>query len=169
VTISGVSEAPENVYATVRPAGGAPCGPSYSADTGSSVVDGYNVNGAFTTTATVTEASAGNYMLCLWLAASESDSAPIAGPQPIPFTVAAPQLPPPPPADCVVPTVPRGTRLAAIERRVVRSHCTIGRISYAYSRSVRRGTVVRLSPGPRTHLANDAGVTIIMSLGKRRN
>jgi hypothetical protein len=34
ITITGASEAPKNAYATIRPAGGAPCAPTASADSG---------------------------------------------------------------------------------------------------------------------------------------
>ena len=99
VTIGGVSEAPENVYATVRSAG-APCSPTYSADYNlsgsSSLDDGTSVNGNFAVTHTVSEESAGNYVICLWLADSSTSLTPIAGPQPIPFTVGTPSVAPGP-------------------------------------------------------------------------
>lgn len=90
VTISGTSEAPEYVYATVRSAGGAPCAPTYQSDTGSSVIDGEGVNGAFTKQGTTTQQTPGSYVLCLWLASSSSDAQPIAGPQAVPFSVVQP-------------------------------------------------------------------------------
>jgi hypothetical protein len=55
------------------------------------------VNGAFSVPASTRQSTAGSYVLCLWLAASSTDPAPIAGPQPQPFDVVAPPAPPPPP------------------------------------------------------------------------
>lgn len=94
IDITGSSESPENVYATVRSAGGAACAQTYDADSGTSVMDGTAVNGAFALQATTTQSTAGSYVLCLWLAGSSTDTAPVAGPQPEPFTVAPPPQPP---------------------------------------------------------------------------
>jgi hypothetical protein len=86
-TITGVSEAPETVYANVHSAG-TPCAQTYSADVGDSYGDdSTSVNGNFSVTQDVTQSTAGDYVLCLWLADSSSDPTPTAGPQPIPFTV----------------------------------------------------------------------------------
>ena len=91
-TINGVSEAPERVYGLARPAG-TPCAQTYDADyralTGDnySAGDGTDVNGNFNVPMEVTQSTAGNYVLCLWLADSSDDASPVAGPQPIPFTV----------------------------------------------------------------------------------
>lgn len=97
ITVTGSSEAPEKVFAKIRPSGGAPCAQTYDADTGSSLIDEQEVNGAFTEQATTTQSTAGTYLICLWLASSPNDTSPIAGPQPETFTVASPPPPPPPP------------------------------------------------------------------------
>lgn len=91
VTVSGTTEAPAYVYAAVRPAGGAPCAPTYAADSGTGLISGRSVNGAFSVTETMTQSTAGDYVLCLWLAQSTTDTAPSAGPQPQPFTVLGPK------------------------------------------------------------------------------
>lgn len=168
VTITGASESPERVYATVRPAGGAPCAPTYEADSGHGLVDGASVNGSFTTQATTTQQSAGTYLICLWLASSENDTHPIAGPQPETFTVAAPPPPPPPPPPpCVVPTLGSNARLAVVERRIQAGHCNVGRVRRVYSRSVRKGYVLLLRPGPRARLASGAAIEVVISSGPR--
>jgi hypothetical protein len=98
-TINGVSEAPESVFSNVRPAG-TPCAQTYDADykatypdSFSEDSDGTSVNGNFDVSTDVTQQNAGNYVLCLWLADSSTDTSPVAGPQPIPFTVGTPFVP----------------------------------------------------------------------------
>jgi hypothetical protein len=96
VTVSGVSEAEERVYATVRGAG-VPCSATYDADYNlsgsSSVFEGTAVSGNFALTDTLSQSTAGSYVLCLWLADGGADLSPVAGPQPIPFTVGVPTPP----------------------------------------------------------------------------
>lgn len=163
VTVTGASEAPERVFATVRSAGGAPCAQSYDADTGTGLISGQSVNGSFSVQATTTQANAGDYLICLWLAESSSDTAPVAGPQPVPFTVAAP---PPPP--CVVPSIPRHTRLASAKRKIKVAHCTLGRVTRRYSSSVRKGSVIKASPQAGTQLATGAPVAVVVSKGRKK-
>jgi hypothetical protein len=95
--VTGSSEAPSRVYATIRSAGGAGCAPTYQADTGQNLINGQSVNGSFSILATTTQTQVGTYLICLWLASSPNDTSPIAGPQPETFTVASPAPPPPPP------------------------------------------------------------------------
>jgi hypothetical protein len=90
ITITGASESPDEVFATVRAAGGAGCAPTFQADSGQGLVNGQNVNGSFSVQANTTETSAGAYLLCLWLADSSSAIPAIAGPQPETFTVVSP-------------------------------------------------------------------------------
>jgi hypothetical protein len=101
-TINGVSEAPESVFTHVRPAG-TPCAQTYDADYKATSPDSYgsdsegtSVNGNFNVTTDVTQQNPGNYVLCLWLADSSTDPTPVAGPQPIPFTVGTVAGPTPP-------------------------------------------------------------------------
>jgi hypothetical protein len=147
------------VYATIDVAGGAGCAPTYGTDPGSSLVDGQNVDGPFSIPETVTEEKAGNYIVCLWLASSDSDTSPVAGPQPEPFTVA---VPPPP---CTVPKLPAHTSLASAKARIVARHCTVGTETLASSLSVPNGDVIALSPSSGT-LAPGATVNLVVSSGK---
>jgi hypothetical protein len=120
VTVTGSSEAPEHVYAKIRPAGGAPCAPTYDADTGENLIEGSGVNGAYSMQATTTQAKAGQYLICLWMAGSGNETPAIAGPQPVTFTVAAPPPPPPPPAPSAACLRDRGG--VAHEEAVVREY-----------------------------------------------
>jgi hypothetical protein len=165
VTVTGSSEAPEKVFAKIRTAGGAPCAPTYEADTGSDLIEGQNVNGSFSDQATTTQSKAGTYLICLWLASSANDTSPIAGPQPETFTVASP---PPPPPPCVVPAFSSRMHLSTVEQRIRAAHCAVGRVIYVRSRHVRKGMVVHLGSRPGTHLASDARITIIVSSGNPR-
>ncbi len=168
VTVTGSSEAPEKVFAKIRTAGGAPCAPTYEADTGSDLIEGQNVNGSFSEQATTTQSKAGTYLICLWLASSGSDTSPIAGPQPETFTVASPPPPPPPPPPCIVPSFSSRMHLSTVEQRIRTAHCAVGRVIYVRSRHVRKGMVVHLGSAPGTHLASDARITIVVSSGNPR-
>lgn len=167
VTISGASESPERVYAAIRPAGGAPCAPTFEADTGHNLVNGESVNGSFSTQATTIQQTAGTYLICLWLASSATDTHPVAGPQPETFTVAAPPPPPPPPPPCVVPSFGSNAHLATIEHRIQAGHCSVGRVRYLYSLRVRKNAVLRLAPGPRARLPFGARIEVFVSSGPR--
>lgn len=162
ITVTGASEAPGEVYAKVRPAGGAACAPTHRADSGTSVLYGADVNGAFSIPATTTQQTAGSYLLCLWLARSDDDPAPFAGPQPQLFNVAAPPKP------CIVPKVYKGIRLSTMKKRLRVNHCTVGSIRYVRSRKYARNTVARLNPRSATQLRPGARVTIYMSSGRPR-
>jgi|GEM_PF-2290251 len=157
VTVTGSSEAPKYVYASIRPAGGAPCATSYSADSGQSLMNGRSVNGAFTEQATTTQSTAGSYLICLWLADSSSDGAPVAGPQPATFTVIAP---------CVVPALPRFTALAPYLTALTAANCVAGAQRHTPSITYPRGTIIKATPGPGTTLAPGAPVALLISRGK---
>lgn len=122
VTVTGSSEAPERVYAKVRPAGGAPCAPTYDADTGETLLEGEDVNGAYSLQATTTQSKAGQYLICLWMAGSGSETPAIAGPQPVTFTVAAPAPPPPPPPPAPSAACLRDRAGVAYEDLVIREY-----------------------------------------------
>ena len=158
LTATGTSEAPEQVFAAVDPAGHT-CAPTYGSDSGNGVIDDDEVNGAFSATGTFSEDTAGQYVMCLWLADSSSDASPIAGPQALPFTVAAP----PPP--CVVPATAKSKSLATVENALRAAHCSIGAISSEASRTVPQGKVVGLNPPANSKLANGAAVAIAVSAG----
>ena len=161
VEIAGSSEAPKRVFATVENAATA-CAPTSGSSVGTRLVDSAAANGAFSITRTATAPAAGNWQLCLWLADSSDDLAPVAGPQSIPFAVVAP------PKRCKVPAVTRGAiTLRTARSRLSRKHCRVGAVRYVRSRTVRRGRVIRLSPkGPRT-LSPNAAVTVVVSAGRR--
>jgi hypothetical protein len=163
ITVTGASEASKKVYATIRSAGGQSCATTFGADTGTSLIDGTNVDGMFTMQATTTQATAGTYLICLWLADSSNDSSPIAGPQPETFMVASP---PPPPPPCVVPSFRSNTRLSTIEGRIRAAHCSVGKIHYASSRRYRRGILIKLSPRPGTRLPSNAAIGVLLSSGR---
>lgn len=160
VTVIGDSEAPENVYAKVRPAGGAPCASTYDADSGENLINGGGVNGSFSMQAKTSQSKAGQYLLCLWLAGSGSETPVIAGPQPETFTVVSP----PPP--CVVPKVAAGASLASVEGELRAAGCAVGKVSPAASTTVARGGVLSLSPAPGTKLAARAAVNVVVSAGR---
>jgi hypothetical protein len=165
VTISGSSEAPAKVYAKIRPAGGAGCAPTYEAESAEQLVDDRAVNGSFSVQATTTQSKAGQYLICMWLGSSPSDTSPIAGPQPVTFTVASPPPPPPPPAPCIVPAFSSRMHLSTVERRIRAGHCSVGKIYYTASRRVRRGAVIRLGDKPGSELSPRAAVAIVVSTG----
>jgi len=160
VTVSGNSEAAQRVYASIDPAGGAGCAPTYGSDTGSGIVDGQSVNGVFNVSTTTSEDDPGNYIVCLWLASSDSDTSPIAGPQPEPFTVAAPTPPPPP---CNVPS-PSHASLATVEASITAAHCTVGTVGSSRSYSVPAGNVIATSPSS-GQLASGAAINVTVSSG----
>jgi hypothetical protein len=160
VTVTGDSEAPENVYAKVRPAGGAPCASTYSADSGENLINGQGVNGSFSMQAKTTQSKAGQYLICLWLAGSGNEIPVIAGPQPEMFTVVSP----PPP--CVVPKLASGASLVSVEQTIRSAGCTVGKISSVASTKVARGGVLSLNPVSGTKLSAGAAVSIVESIGR---
>jgi hypothetical protein len=144
VTITGASEAPARVYATVRPAGGAACAATYSADSGTGIVDGESVNGSFSVQGTMRLEDAGQYQLCLWLADSSDDSSPTSGPQAVAFTVGSAPTPVPE----SIPTVSQPTKYASsvsLRRRGARYS---GRVTSG--EGCVGGRTVRLRRGSRT-------------------
>lgn len=164
VTVTGASEAPESVFATVR-AAGSPCAPTFATDTGSNLVGGAGqaVNGSYSFTATANEAMAGAYNVCLWLASSPTDGSPIAGPTAVKFTVTAP--PPPPPPSCIVPNPTSKTNLATVEAALMAAHCTVGPVTQLASPKVPLGDVIGLSPAPLSTLPEGTTVEIEISTG----
>lgn len=150
INVTGASEAPAYVFAKLRPGGGAACAPSYSADTGDELIDGQEVNGAFSLNATTTKETAGTYLICLWLAKSSNDATPIAGPQPQTFTVQAPRVEPVRERIAVTSTLRRRgsrysgrirTRTDCINRRtVVLRRVGSGKKSFGRARTRSNGT-----------------------------
>jgi hypothetical protein len=147
VTVSGQSEAPRRVYAKVRAADGVPCAPSYDADPGEFMIDGWSVDGAYSIKAYTSQAKAGQYMLCMWLSGSSDDTLPAAGPAQRLFTVA-----PPPATVSSVATLNCKSRKAVsrVERAKVKSVC----LRYRFARVPLAGARVQVSymtPAKRTY------------------
>lgn len=144
ITVTGVSEAPKRVYAAVRSAGPTPCAQTYDADTGQGLINGTSVNGNFSLTATTKQATAGSYLVCLWLADSDTDLTPVAGPQPMTFTVADPAPPPPPPLPPSQTATCKKARSAraAVARKVA---LTKQQLLHARRKSTRRTLTRRLT------------------------
>lgn len=157
VTITGTSEAPAALYAKIRPAGGAACGVSYTGDAGNDLINGRSVNGTFSTQVTTTPQTAGNYLICLWIARAGDDPSPIAGPQAVTFSVVAP---------CVVPKIAAGTSVTSAKRKIVAAHCRVGQTTKVYSRT-RKGRVVSLSTRAGRTLPNGSKINLKVSRGKR--
>jgi hypothetical protein len=160
ITVTGDSEASEHVYARVHMAGSTGCAPTYQSESGESLIEGSSVNGSFSVQATTTQSKAGQYVICLWLAPSGSDTTPIAGPQPEMFMVVSP----PPP--CVVPQLASGASLASVEQEIHAADCTVGSISSVASTKVARGVVLSLNPASGTKLSAGAAVNIVESAGR---
>lgn len=160
LTVTGSSEAPSRVYAAIRAGGGAPCAVSFDADPGRSLINGTNVNGAFTLTATTTPTAAGNYLACLWIADSAADGSPVAGPQPVMFTVVAPPRP------CVVPALARFVTLATYTGLLNAANCRLGVQRYTASKTYPRRAVIRATPAAGTILAPQGAVALLISSGK---
>jgi PKD repeat protein/glucose/arabinose dehydrogenase len=89
---------------------------------------------------------------------------------PPPAPAQPPPSPPRPPtvvARCVVPAV-KGRSLKAAKRAIVAARCSVGRVTRAYSRTVKSGSVVSQSPKPRTKRARGSKVQLVISRGRRR-
>jgi hypothetical protein len=147
VTVSGQSEAPRRVYAKVRGADGPPCAPSYDADPGEFMIDGWSVNGAYAINANTSQPTPGRYMICMWLAGSSDDTRPVAGPTQQLFDVA-----PPPAVVSSVATLNCKSRKAIgrVQTRKVKSVC----VRYRFSRAPSAGARVQVSyvtPANRTY------------------
>lgn len=146
VRVIGSSEAPRTVFAKVRPAG-APCAQTYTDDTGDRLVSGVDVNGLFGVDATTTFGAAGDYVICLWVAAGDRDVAPVAGPQPQPISVIAPT---PVVSSAQAYNCSTGRRVKTFHARSVPAVC----LRYSFSTTPLSGAAIVLSfvrPGGRTH------------------
>jgi subtilisin family serine protease len=92
---------------------------------------------------------------------------PAAGPAPAP---APPQTSPPtapaPPVRCVVPKL-RGKTVAAAKRALRARNCSLGKVSRARSKVVRRGRVIRQSKPAGVRLKAGSRIAVVASLGRR--
>jgi hypothetical protein len=157
LTITGSSEAPKRVYATYRLTGGAPCAISYDADSGRGVVNGTNVNGAFSFTQSLTISTSGTYMLCMWLADASNDSAPVAGPQSATFVV---------PTPCIVPELSPGATLTTVRSQLAAANCAVGTTTREASTTIKNGRLIRLGSTPHASLAPGAPISVVLSSGR---
>lgn len=107
--------------------------------------------------------SAGTYLFCAYFEYPDSEDPPelSANAQ---LTVLAP---PPPPPPCIVPNFTTHTMLTSIEQSLHAAGCTVGRVRYTASRSVRRGDVIKLTPASGTKLSPGATIEILVSNGPR--
>jgi hypothetical protein len=69
-------------------------------------------------------------------------------------------------AACVVPRL-KGASIAAARRTVARRHCSVGRITRAYSRTVKIGRVISQTPRPGARRAKGAKISLVVSRGRR--
>jgi hypothetical protein len=69
--------------------------------------------------------------------------------------------------DCLVPKL-KGKSLSAAERTIKAHGCGVGKVSHAYSKTVKKGDVISQKPGPGHRLAPSARVSVVVSKGKRR-
>ena len=60
-----------------------------------------------------------------------------------------------------------GKTLPAAKTALTRAHCTVGKISKAYSAKVKKGRVMKQSPAAGQKRADKAKVNITLSRGKR--
>lgn len=156
-TLTGASEAPKSLYAKLRGAGGAPCAPSYSVDTGKSVLSDYEVNGAFGATLRVRPRVARTYLLCVWLADSDVDTTPVSGPRSFTFVSRPP---------CVVPKVPRRMTLKGARKALKRARCAPGRVYRKHSKR-KRGRVIGFRPKRGAEREPGTAIKIVVSKGRR--
>lgn len=80
-----------------------------------------------------------------------------------PKPVATGSTPPPPPLKCAVPKL-KGLSLPFVKHLLHLLNCTAGRVHHTHSRSVRKGHVIRTSPGAGTYAAGHK-VALVVSSG----
>jgi hypothetical protein len=68
---------------------------------------------------------------------------------------------------CRVPTVV-GKRLGSAKRMIIKRHCRIGKVGYAYSRKRKKGLVISQSRRPGRLLPARSKINLIVSRGRRR-
>jgi PASTA domain-containing protein len=72
----GHADTETNLWVKYRPAGGAPCAPSASSDSGDYFDYWFSVNGDFSVSEARVWDTSGNFIFCMWLANSSSDVTP---------------------------------------------------------------------------------------------
>jgi hypothetical protein len=109
-----------------------------------------HLTGAGSCTVTASQAGNANYSAAADVARS--------------FSIARPPLTPA--ASCKVPNVV-GKSLAAARRALTQRHCRVGKVSHAYSRKHKKGTVSSQSRRPGRILARNAKVNVVVSRGRK--
>jgi alpha-tubulin suppressor-like RCC1 family protein len=71
-------------------------------------------------------------------------------------------------AQCVVPKV-TGTKLAAAKRAIRKAHCSVGKVTKAYSKRVKKGRVISQKPKPGKTLPKGSKINLTVSKGKKRS
>jgi len=138
LTLGGTTEAPARVYAKIRRAGGRPCADRYENDTGTSLRNGEDVEGPFSTYPQAVEHNPGRYLVCMWLMGAPNDPAVIAGP-----TSREIQIVQPPPVVSKLYALDCRThrKLANVRIGKVKSLC----VRYAFSVEPRNGAKVSIA------------------------
>jgi hypothetical protein len=67
---------------------------------------------------------------------------------------------------CIVPRL-KGASLASARSRLARAHCALGKVTRAYSTSVKSGRVIRSNPGAAANLAAGTKVGLQLSKGRK--
>ncbi len=160
VTITGTSEVPAMVYATLHGGANLSCAASYLDDGGRTLVHSRVAAGAFSLVATTTELYAGDTAVCAWLGDSDNGSPPYAGPQAAFFSMVALQS-----AGCVVPVIPAGTSRVRVVAALEAARCALGTEMLVPSRSQPRGTLIRLGAAADTAVAPPGLVDAVFSAG----
>jgi uncharacterized delta-60 repeat protein len=83
-----------------------------------------------------------------------------------PVTATFAQVKTPPPPLCIVPKV-KGKTLKAAKRSIKRAHCSVGKVTRAFSAKVKRGRVLSQKPKPGRKLAAGSKVRLTLSKGKK--
>jgi len=71
----------------------------------------------------------------------------------------------PPPTKCVVPKV-KGKTLSAAKRAIKAHACSVGKVTHASSRKVKKGHVISQKPKPGSRLKHGAKVSLVVSRGR---
>jgi len=69
-------------------------------------------------------------------------------------------------AQCVVPKV-KGKKLAAAKRVIRKAHCSVGKITKAFSKRVKKGRVISQKPRPGATVPAASPVNLKVSKGPR--
>jgi hypothetical protein len=138
VTVAGDSEAPRRIWVKIRPASGGPCAPTYDMDSGRSLIDGWDADGAFDARRYVTQTTPGQYVICDWLAGTSFDPLPVAGPSALTFNVA-----PAPPVVSSVATLDcrKRTAISRVRAGEVKSVC----VRYRFAKPPAAGSRLSVS------------------------